>query len=406
MKMKLVPVLLAISLLLTGCSWTGKRYASVTPHREGRQEVRKEAVIASDSEDLIRMLEKMIQDCTETGVIYISEYPEGKIASGMAEAVSYAMKLYPLGAYAVEDIFYEVGTTGGLPAMAVNITYRHSGAEVRQIRQIADMEEAEPLVEAALSDYDLRLVMQTEKYSETDFQQMVRTFAETYPEFVMEIPQVTESVYGMGPGRVVELNFTYQTGRDSMRQMHSQVQPVFEAAELYVSGNGAPRQKYSQLFSFLMERFDYQLKTSITPAYSLLHHGVGDSRAFATVYAAMCRRAGLECLVVTGTRSGEPWVWNMVKFGDAYQHVDLLRCSALGRFQGRADGEMEGYVWDYSAYPECSVIRATEAAEQFGTLEEDSVPMETEGEETQPQEEPVATLPVTVPEETVASETP
>ena len=99
-----------------------------------------------------------------------------------------------------------------------------------------------------------------------------------------------------------------------------------------------------------MERFDYTLETSITPAYSLLGHGVGDSKAFATVYAAMCRRADLECLVITGTRDGEPWTWNMVCDDGTYYHLDLL--SSHRGFQELTDNEMEGYVWDYSAYPE------------------------------------------------------
>lgn len=357
MKKSRILILLCCSLLLTGCSWSGKRYTSVTPHREQRQNVRNEAASAANSLELIRVLEEMIQSGAENGLIHIGAYPSGQVEKGMTVAVDYAMNTYPLGAYAVDEISYEVGTTGGVPAMAVKIAYRHSDVEIRQIRDIQRMNEAEPLVAEALANYDARLVMRSEMYFETDFQQMVRSFAETYPEIVMETPQVTEAIYGIGPGRVVELSFAYQTGRDSLRQMHAQVKPVFEAAELYVSGSGSQIQKYSQLYAFLMERFDYQMETSITPAYSLLQHGVGDSRAFATVYAAMCRRAGLECLVVTGTRSGEPWVWNMVRAGNAYQHVDLLRSNAQGRFREMADREMEGYVWDYSTYPECPMIR-------------------------------------------------
>ena len=104
-------------------------------------------------------------------------------------------------------------------------------------------------------------------------------------------------------------------------------------------------------FGFLTERFDYKMDTSITPSYSLLYHGVGDSRAFAEVYAAMCRQAGLECMIVTGTRDGAPWTWNMVRDGGEYYHVDLLRNS--GNFREYTDMEMTGYVWDYSAYPSC-----------------------------------------------------
>ena len=103
-----------------------------------------------------------------------------------------------------------------------------------------------------------------------------------------------------------------------------------------------------------MERFDYKQETSITPAYSLLRHGTGDSRAFAQIYAAMCRDSGLTCMSVTGTREGEPWTWNIILDGEAYYHVDLLRCSEIGKYQEWTDEEMEGYVWDYSAYPACS----------------------------------------------------
>ena len=154
----------------------------------------------------------------------------------------------------------------------------------------------------------------------------------------------------------MELSFTYQNSREALRQMQQQVRPVFEAASLYVSGEGSDHQKFSQLYGFLVERFDYKLETSITPAYSLLCHGVGDSRAFAEVYASMCRRVGLECLIVTGTRDGDPWTWNMVKDGEKYYHVDLLRRLDSSDFREYSDGEMGGYVWDYSAYPACELI--------------------------------------------------
>lgn len=388
---KLIPIFLTLSLLLSGCAMPGEKYVSVKPHQEQRQNAQNEAATAANSLDLIHVLEDMIRDGAENGVIYIPDYPAEHVEGGMEVAVGYAMNTYPLGAYAVEEISYQIGTTGGLPAMAVSIAYRHSDVEIRQIRDIVQMDEAEPLVAAALEDYDARLVLRVELFFERDFQQMVRDYAETYPETVMEIPQVTVGIYGSGPGRVVELSFAYQNGRDALRSMQSQVKPVFEAAELYVSGSAADRQKYSQLYAFLVERFDYKVETSITPAYSLLQHGVGDSRAFATVYAAMCRRAGLECIVVTGTRSGEPWVWNMIRLGETWQHIDLLSCNALGRFQERSDREMDGYVWDYSAYPECVTIRSPEPSEPA------PAPGQPNREETTPETQ--ETVPETQPEE-------
>ena len=228
------------------------------------------------------------------------------------------------------------------------------------------------------------MVLLVEDFYSRDFTQMVQDYATQFPELVMETPQVAVNLYGTGKSRVVELLFTYQNSRDVLRQMKSQVEPVFSAAALYVSGDGADSQKYAQLYAFLMERFDYTIETSITPAYSLLRHGVGDSRAFATVYAAMCRAAGLECDIITGTFSGEPRTWNLVLDNGYYYHVDLLRSSASGGFREYTDLEMRGYVWDYSAYPVCTGAPEPADTEPVwtGAQEGETEPPETEPETT------------------------
>ena len=352
MKKGILLLLTACCLLLSGCSWLDGSYVFVQPHQDQNQAEQSEIISAVNYLELMQALDALIAEGAQTGVIHVLDYKTGSVDAGMKIAMEYAMRNSPIGAYAVEDIHYELGTSSGLPAVAVNITYRHSLAEIQRIRTVADVQEAAAAVGAALESCETGIVLLVEDYTTRDFVQVVQDYAAMYPELVMETPQVTEVVYGTGAARVVELHFAYQNSRDSLRQMRSQVEPVFDSAALYVSGDGAQRQKFSQLYAFLMERFDYTLETSITPAYSLLRHGVGDSRAFATVFASMCRRAGLECRTVTGTRAGEPWTWNMVLENDRYYHVDLLRSSELGYYRVFTDGEMSGYVWDYSAYPQ------------------------------------------------------
>lgn len=363
MKRNILLLALSLCLLLTGCGWLDVSYVSVTPHREQRQNALTDVIKASDYLDLIYALEELIGAGTETAAINVADYPPDSLESGMAVAVRHAMEIYPIGDYAVEDIHYELGTTGGLPALAVTIDYHHSIAEIRQIRSVDDMNAAEAVIAEALENCDANVVLLVEDFVSRDFTQLVEDYVQEHPESVMETPFAAVGVYGSGQARVLELNFTYQNSRESLRQMQYQVKPVFEAAALYVSGDGADRQKYSQLYAFLMERFDYTIETSITPAYSLLRHGVGDSRAFATVYAAMCRGAGLECSTVTGTRFGEPWSWNMVVDNGYYYHVDLLRCNETGSYRELTDAEMVGYVWDYSAYPACIGAAPPEATE-------------------------------------------
>ena len=351
---RMVLLLLTCGLLLSGCGFMNGSYVSVKPHQEQRQSIQPSVIAASNYMDLMDALEDLIASGTENATILVAQYPSAALDTGMAVAMSYVLESDPIGAYAVESIDYEIGYIGGQPAMAVQIHYLHSHADIRRIRKVDNMTAVRKVIENALESYESNVVMLVNNYYDFDLVQQVRDYAEENPHLVMELPQVSMNVYGKGRQRVLEMKFGYQTDRDDMRQMRSQVEPVFEAAVLYVSGNGSQWQKYSQLYSFLMERFDYTLETSITPAYSLLHHGVGDSRAFATVFSSMCKAAGLECQIVKGTREGEPWSWNLVYDNGYYYHVDLLTCSEQGKYGEKTDAQMQGYVWDYSAYPACT----------------------------------------------------
>lgn len=364
MRKMILTLALTLSLFLAGCSWSAGPYVSVTPHREQRPVAQNDVIAASGYLELLEAMKDIIASGTEVAAINVADYPADTVEHGMERAVQYALKNDPIGSYAVEEIRYELGSSSGMPAISVSITYLHSRSELQRIRTVADMEAVEQAVADALEGYEPNLVLMVEKYESRDFAQFVRDYAEDHPQTVMETPQVSEGLYGTGRGRVVELIFTYQTSRESLRRMQSQVQPVFDSAPLYVSGDGEDRQKFSQLYAFLMERFDYKYETSITPAYSLLRHGVGDSRAFATVYAAMCRSAGLECIVVTGTRSGEPWTWNIVLDNGQYYHVDLLRSNENGRYREYTDDVMGNYVWDYSDYPACNGETVVEETEE------------------------------------------
>lgn len=350
-----------LCMTLCGCSsWMDGSYVSVTPHQQQLSGTQSGSVSASNYMQLREVLEEMVDSGVESAVINVSEYNQEQVEAGVEMAVRYLQQTYPLGAYAIEKIDYEIGIGGGKPAVSVNISYLHGRSEIRKIQTVSTMEEAQERIAEALRECDAGVVLLVKQYQQTDIAQLVEDFALENPDVVMETPQAAVGIYPeIGAPRVVELKFTYQTSRDSLRQMQSQVQQIFSSASLYVSGDAPDSQKYAQLYAFLMERYDYKIETSITPSYSLLRHGVGDSQAFACVYAAMCRQAGMECQIVSGTKNGESWYWNMIHYDDVYYHVDLLSSSAEGGFRVLTDVDMDGYVWDYSAY-EASVVPETE----------------------------------------------
>ena len=386
MKGRIALIAAAVSLLLTGCSLFDGSYVHVVPHREEANTVDTEVVSADDYRQLRAVVEEMVDSGTERGIINVAGFDQDLVEKHMTAVAFHIRETYPIGAYAVEEIHYEIGTNSGRPAIAVTISYRHSRIEIQRIRDVSTMDNARSAIGDALKNRLASVVLEVQVYQEADFAQMVEDYAEANPEKVMETPQVASAVYGTGNARVVELTFTYQNSRDALRTMQNRVDTIFDSAALYVSGEAADSQKLSQLYGFLMERFDYKLETSITPAYSLLNHGVGDSRAFARVYAAMCRQAGLECYIVKGTRMGEPWTWNMVQDNGYFYHVDVLRSSEEGGFDRYLDGNMEGYVWDYSAYPECKTPYMM-PADRAADPETEETQVEETVEVTQPEEE-------------------
>ena len=345
-------LLVVLCLMLCGCGLMDGEYLSVKPHELPSANVQSISQSASNYRELLEILEAMVNAGTESTVISVAKFDQATLDINVKSALNYIQKSYPLGSWAVERMEYEIGTSGGQTVVAVSISYIHGRSQIRQLQKVQNMEEAEGLIADALKECSDGVVMLVEDYRKTDIVQLIEDYAEENPNTIMEMPAVAVGMYPNESGgqRVVELKFTYQTSRDSLRLMQNQVQRVFSSAELYINSDATDSQKYSQLYTFLMERYDYTIGTSITPAYSLLIHGVGNSEAFASVYRAMCLQAGLKCDMISGTKDGEPWYWNLIYVEDQWLHVDLLEASAQGEFQSHESEEMQGYVWDYSAY--------------------------------------------------------
>ncbi len=354
MKRTLILIMM-LSFLLSGCSgFLDSSYVFVETHPLDTDH-QEQIISVSDYSSLLSILRKMVEEGTESGIISVVRYNPDRVATDMASAVEYVLHRDPIGSYAVEDIQYDLGTSAGQSAVSIEITYLHSRSELQKIHRPKNWEQAEKVITEALNNCEAGVVLYLQDYQEVDFAQWVAAYATARPDRVIESPTVTANIYpDFGSTRVVELKFAYQNTRDSLRAMQKSVMERFGAAIIYASGEAEQQDQYFRLYSFLMGSPQIQVETSLTPAYSLLQHGVGDSRAFATVYAAMSVRSGLECYVVTGTRAGEPWYWNIICCNGVYYHLDLLSCHEADDFDLLLDQKMSGYVWDYSAYPVCN----------------------------------------------------
>lgn len=351
---RVIPWILLVCLLLTGCSgWLDASYHNVTPYQPEGGYVDNQATSVSTYEQLHQSLRELVASGAKSSIISVSRYDQTRVEQDMQIVIDQILTTDPVAAYAVENISFELGTNAGQPAVAVNVSYLHDRSEILKISHLETMEEVKEAAAAALDSCSAGIVVYVDQFEQLDFGQWVQDYAALHPDTVMELPQVNVNIYPeTGDARVMELKFTYQTSRDALRAMQGKVGSLFEAAVIYAGDNEDAQEQYYKLYSFLMGLFqEFQVDASITPAYSLLQHGVGDSKAFATVYAAMCKKTGLECITVTGMKNGEPRSWNMILVEDVYYHVDLLECRRIEEFVLNSDEDMAGYVWDYSAYP-------------------------------------------------------
>lgn len=352
-----IALILILGILLTGCSgWLDASYSNVTPNKEDVGYQPNQSLSVSSYSGLYQTMQELVGNGTQSAVLSVANYDQNVVAEDANRAISQLISTDPIAAYAVEQITFELGTNAGQPALALTIRYLHDRTDILKIRPLEDMAGVEEAVAKSLRSCNSGVVLYVSHFTQMDFEQWVRDYGAEHPDVVMEVPAVVENIYPeTGDARVVELKFTYQNSRDALRTMQTKVASLFDAAMIYAGDNEDVIDQYFKLYSFLIGLFQqFQLDTSITPAYSLLQHGVGDSRAFAMVYAAMCKKTGLECVMVTGTKNAEPWYWNIIGCDGVYYHVDLVAMQQTDDFVLKTDGEMVGYVWDYSAYPPCT----------------------------------------------------
>lgn len=337
--------ILACCLLLSGCStWLEGSYHSVTPHQEKENDSGDEILAVSSYNALCRTLAGMVEKGTLNAVISVKNYNQLVLARDMRNAIDNLKKTDPVGAYAVETIEFDLGTNAGQPAMAVNITYFADRVEPQKIQYLEDMSQAEQIIGIALSNCETGVALHVKQFESRDLIQWVKDYSDAHPLEVMEKPEVAYNIYPEnGAERVVELKFTYQNTRDSLRSMQEQVKKKAEKAVSALAAVENTREKYRALYSALEESFTGG-DGSVTPAYSLLVQGAGDSEAVSKVFAALCARAKLDCVQVSGTRQGESWHWNIVTVNGASYHLDVLRCLQDGSFRLLTESQMTGYA--------------------------------------------------------------
>lgn len=355
MKRYIAAVLLMTVLmcLLSGCKfWMDGEYFFEEPYDPEDSGTVKNAIVVSSYTQMRNAMVNLVETGAVSGIFDVSNFNGGSVRFFLDASIRYVKSSNPMGAYAVDSITYEMGTSTGEQAIALDIRYRFDRAHIMKILRSYTMEEAKQSIVDALRTFSSGAVVRISRYEEMDFQNWIASYALEYPDVIVEIPEVRTYLYPQkGSDRIISFEFDYTYTTEELRKMQEDINRTLNIFLHDMDRMTTDRERYAVLFNYLTGDGVFALDETNTPAYSVLVNKTGDSGAFASIYAVLCKKYGLECLTISGTCNDQPRTWNLIKIGERYYHFDLLQAYQNGGFTTISGDDLDEYIWDYGAYP-------------------------------------------------------
>ena len=186
MKQKLLPMLLVMVLLLSGCgSFLNREYSVVEPHSSSYYEDTKRGVLrAENDQDVINDLLVLISQQEKEGEIWLYGGTDMLSADQIvAAACREVQQETPLGAYAVEYLTYTIDTTPRqYDAISVTIGYRRTEEQLDAMVHATSIAALYDLLHAALDSDVAELAVELSYFEEAQKEDVRRIVAQVQQE--------------------------------------------------------------------------------------------------------------------------------------------------------------------------------------------------------------------------------
>lgn len=360
MAKRLLAVLTASSLLLSGCSsMLARDYANVTAHNMAQTAEGDPSVLRADSyQELVNALLYLVTQGAESGAVRL--YLDSDNVSGALEDACQEVQEDPLGAYAVDYIKYSVGSVVTYYQADVQITYRRTREQIASIVSATGTAAIRSELENALDSFAPECVLRI-SYFEGDETYIQTLFREAYyasPDTALDLPEAQVYIYPQGEEsgrqRIVEVLLTYHLEQKELQRRRTAL--ARRANEIVVSIWGTEGDEAIQTVSAAVLDAGHYDPEGGASAYDALVAGAADSEGLSLAALLLAQRLELTGMVVPGTLDGSPHFWNVVRTESGYRHLDLTRgADSRGQYPLLSDREMAalGYQWDTQAVPPC-----------------------------------------------------
>ena len=373
MKKSVISLLLisAMALGLCGCSALFKKeYLSVSQYTEGGYDDYEGYMCdVSSFEELKTAIIEMVAKHSEEERIRFSDY-DGNPQSDLAQAYWEVKSETSLASYAVDYMSDDLNRIVNYYEATVYIAYKHSEEDVSKIVKVMNKNEMSDDLGAVLSGLSNYAVFHIPDVNlvEDDVISAISRAYNADPASCVVMPTAQVQLHPKtGLFRIVEIELYY--GRTT--QVLGEMKLALSRRIAELSGNMQKDDKrlfaldaYNLLAANCVYDPDGALRRERAlegdlgaSAYGALVEGLADSQGFASAYAALCRTAGIPCLVVSGSEDKTPHFWNIIELDGTYYHVDVSADSTWGISNSflLSDEQMQSRCWwNIEDYPECA----------------------------------------------------
>ena len=362
MKKRLLAVLTALSLLLTGCaSLLEQEFVDVTPYNSiPTAEGDPSTLRAENYQELVNALLYLVTSGKESGKVRLYLNSED-IDTDLEAACLEVVQEDPLAAYCVDYIKYSVQPVVTYADADVQIVYRRTQEQIASISAVTGVTAIRNELVEALSTSATELVLRI-SYFDGDEQFIHTLCRQAYyanPASALDLPDIVVSIYpDSGRQRIIEMALTYHL---EPAQLESQKTALAHALNLFLVNlhHGEEESRLAALIRALSEQCTYDPEGGSTAYHALLAHSA-NSEGMALAMAALCDELDIPCRVVSGTRDNVHHVWNLISREEGWYHLDLTQPPVEDPEGGQAadlfrtDSELTdaGYVWDTQFFPQ------------------------------------------------------
>ena len=366
MRKRAVLILIALSLMLSmsACvSVFASSYSYVTEYSDDIESVggASGAEIKNYSQ-LKNAINDIVNSGQTAGELSFSGYT-GSVRDDMAAACYEVKTQTPMGAYAVEELNYELNRIVSYYTAEISISYRRSIQEIEAVVMLNGVSSLRSYVTEAVNGHSDKLVLRifSSIVNEEYIKDIVSSAYFNNPLVSAREPYTGVTGYPTeGVNKIYEIELDYGMDANELTELRDKLDSRIDVLCKNVTAKETWRcaLELAQALSASFREADSGEGAADTVSGALLE-GRASSMGAALAYKVLCDEMGIECIVVRGrlgTLGTQDHYWNIIGIDGDYYHVDVSRLDSAGAERAFLLDDVRAwgtYMWESDSYPVC-----------------------------------------------------